>query len=421
MAMLDFNTLQVASISSRLAFVLVFLVTLLRHPREIYFGVWASALCSSLTASLLMLGDPPNIPLTPVKGCVVYVLYGASLALSWAGLRLFYERPACIPQVVLLALLSGLPYGALLAAGASVAWSLSTVFGGIALSTALCIVEILRTPASMRLWTQYIVLSGFGGYLFIFLLTIGVVQFASEHLASPEGGVYALLFDLWCGVFIQVGYLAMVSERAHLKLSRLAETDPLTGLANRRGLFAAIRRRAGRTSSPPRCAILLADIDHFKSINDTHGHEGGDAVLIGFAERLRSVMRKDDIIARWGGEEFLIVLDQAETSAASIVAERLRRTAEGQPFSVNGTAVTVTASIGVSIVAAGEEGIEPALSRADAALYAAKRDGRNRVCLEWPAAPSQPETRAVRAEPLSGLRGAMDDIPIGEQPRSEMA
>ncbi|MCF7049637.1 hypothetical protein L4L64_26930, partial [Klebsiella pneumoniae] len=96
----------------------------------------------------------------------------------------------------------------------------------------------------IRLWTQYIVLLGFGGYLFVFLLTIGVIHFASERLASPEQGVYALLFDLWCGVFIQVGYLAMVNERAQLKLSRLAETDPLTGLANRRGLFAAMRRRA---------------------------------------------------------------------------------------------------------------------------------------------------------------------------------
>ncbi|MBB5762524.1 GGDEF domain-containing protein [Methylorubrum rhodesianum] len=419
--MLDFDTLQVASISSRLAFALVFFVTLLRNPREIYFGVWAGALCSSLTASFLMVADPPGIPLNAVKGSVVYVLYGASLALSWAGLRLFYGRPARIPQVVALALGSGLPYGILLGAGASVAWGLTTVFGGIALSTALCIFEILRTPASIRLWTQYIVLLGFGGYLFVFLLTIGVIHFASERLASPEQGVYALLFDLWCGVFIQVGYLAMVNERAQLKLSRLAETDPLTGLANRRGLFAAMRRRAGRMPAPPRCAILLADIDHFKSINDTHGHEGGDAVLIGFAERLRNVMRKDDVIARWGGEEFLIVLDQADSIAAIAVAERLRRTAAGQPFAVNGAAVTVTASIGVSVVAVGEGGIEPALSRADAALYVAKRDGRNRVCLDRPSGPPQPDSRSARAEPPCGCRGVMDAVPIGGQPRSELA
>lgn len=421
--MLDFNTLQVASISSRLAFVLVFFVTLLRHPREIYFGVWAGALCCSLVASLMMLGDPPSVPLNAVKGSVVYVLYGASLATSWAGLRLFYERAALVPQTLVLALASGLPYGILLQAGVSMSWCLTTVFGGIALSTGLCIREILRTPAATRLWTQYIVLSGFGGYFGVFVLSIGVVHVASERLASPESGIFSLLFDLWCGVFIQVGYLAMVSERAHLKLSRLAETDPLTGLANRRGLFAAMSRWAGRAPSPPRRAILLADIDHFKAINDTYGHDGGDAVLIGFAERLRGVMRKDDIIARWGGEEFLVVLDQADAdaTAAAAVAERLRRTAAGAPFAVNGAAVTVTASIGVSIVAIGEERIEPALSRADAALYAAKREGRNRVCLDLPAAPPEPEIGAARAEPPSGLRGAMDAIPIVGPPRSGMA
>lgn len=419
--MLDLTTLQVASISSRLAFVMVFLVTLLRHPREIYFGVWASALCSSLVASFLMLGDPPSVPLNAAKGSVVYILYGASLALSWVGLRLFYERTPRIPLTIVLTLASGLPYGVLQQAGASMPWSLTTVFGGIALSTALCILEILRTPASMRLWTQYVVLLGFSGYLCTFLLSIGAVHFASERLASPESGIYPLVFDLWCGVFIQVGYLAMVGERANLKISRLAETDPLTGLANRRGLFAAINRRASPASPPPRCAILLADIDHFKSLNDTYGHDGGDAVLIGFAERLRNVVRKNDIIARWGGEEFLIVLDQAtdEVDPAVAAAERLRRAVAGQPFTVNGAAVTVTASIGVSIVAAGEVGIEPALARADAALYAAKRDGRNRVCLERPL--SQPDIKAARTEPLSGLRGAMDAIQIAGQPRSEPA
>ncbi|AMB44904.1 MULTISPECIES: GGDEF domain-containing protein [Methylobacteriaceae] len=417
--MLDFNTLQVASISSRLAFVLVFFVTLLRHPREIYFGIWAGALCCSLTASILMLGDPPSVPLNAVRGSAIYVLYGASLAVSWVGLRLFHERTPLILPTVGLALFSGLSYGILLQAGAPMSWSLIAVFACTALSTALCIWEILRTPASMRLWTQYIVLAGFCGYFCVFILTIGVVHFASERLASPESGVYSLVFDLWCGVFIQVGYLAMVSERAHLKLIRLADTDWLTGLANRRGLFTAMSRRAGLSPSPLRCAILMADIDHFKAINDTYGHDGGDAALVGFAERLRGAMRKDDLVARWGGEEFLVVLDQADATVAAAVAERLRKSVAGQPFTVNGASVPVTASIGVAFVAVGEERIDAALSRADAALYDAKRAGRNRVCLEPP--PPQPDTRAARTEPPSGLREAMEVIQVVGQPRSELA
>ncbi|MFF8799808.1 MULTISPECIES: GGDEF domain-containing protein [unclassified Methylobacterium] len=394
--MLDFSTLQVASISSRLAFIVVFLVTLSRHPSELYFGIWASALGCSLIASFIMLGDPSTIPLHPLKGAVVYALYGASLSASWIGLRLFYERPASVPPAIALALGPGILYGLSLQAGIATPWSLTTVFVLIAVSTGLCILEILKTPAQSRLWTQYIVLLGFLGYFSAFILSIAVIHFASEHLASPESGVYSLLFDQWCGVFIQVGYLAMVGERAHLRLSLLAETDPLTGLANRRGLRAAMSRRAAGRAGTAGCAVLLADIDRFKSINDTHGHEGGDAVLVGVAERLRSVMRKDDLIARWGGEEFLVVLDRTDDAQAVLVAERLRAAVAGQPILLGGTSIAVTASVGASVGTASEVQIDAAVARADAALYAAKNGGRNQVRLEPPPAPPPAAAGATR-------------------------
>ena len=385
--MLDFSTLQVASISSRLAFIVVFLVTLSRHPSEFYFGIWASALGCSLIASFMMLGDPSTVPLQPFKGAVVYALYGASLSASWIGLRLFYERPVSVPPAIVLAIGPGVLYGLMLQVGIGISWGLSMVFVLIAVSTGLCILEILRTPAQSRLWTQYIVLLGFLGYFVAFILSIVIIHFASERFASPDSGVYSLLFDQWCGVFIQVGYLAMVGERAHLRLSFLAETDPLTGLANRRGLRAAMSRRAAGDRGTAGCAVLLADIDRFKSINDTHGHEGGDAVLVGVAERLRSVMRRDDLIARWGGEEFLVVVDRTDDAQAVLVAERVRAAVAGQPILLGGTSIAVTASIGVSVGTAGEVQIDAAVARADAALYAAKNGGRNQVRLELPPVP----------------------------------
>lgn len=350
----------------------------------------------------MMLGDSPAIPMASLKGTIVYTLYGASLALSWLGLRLFYDRAVPLLQVVVLSFATGLFYCLLLHFGVSMRWAFSVVFGLIALSTALCIFEILRTPSQERLWTQYVVLLGFAGYFIAFVTSIIVIHVASERMATPENGIYSLLFDLWCGVFIQVGYLAMVGERANVKLSHLAGTDPLTGLFNRRGLLAEIERRSRNGRAVSGCAVLLADIDRFKSINDTYGHDGGDAVLVGFAGRLRSIMRKDDLIVRWGGEEFLVVLDGADSAQASAVAERLRAAVAAQTILVGAEAIAVTVSIGVSVKTVDEGKIDAAVGRADTALYAAKKGGRNQVRVE--SAPA----RAANALGMPCIPSALD-------------
>ncbi|RYB05924.1 GGDEF domain-containing protein [Lichenibacterium ramalinae] len=386
MTALDFHTLGVASICSRLAFVSVFLVTLLRQPKETYFAVWAGALVCSLIASVLMLGSPSAVPLRVGLGTIVYTLYGSSLALSWCGLRIFHERSIAVRAMAGLSLCPGLLYGLLLHLKFSVAWALSGELVIMAFTAGLCVFEILKPTSQMRLWTQYLVAFGFCLYATAFVASIGLAHVAGERLASPESAVYAMLFDQWCGVLIQVGYLAMVGERANARVAGLAATDPLTGLANRRGLFAAVARRAG----PPCGAILLIDIDHFKSINDTYGHDGGDAVLAGFPARLRGIMRQDDVMARWGGEEFLALLDRADVDTAVDIAERLCLAVSGSPFVLGGADVTVTASIGVSVVAEGDARIDAALARADTALYAAKRNGRNQVRVGWLPVPRKP-------------------------------
>ncbi|RVU21677.1 GGDEF domain-containing protein [Methylobacterium oryzihabitans] len=413
---LDLVTLQIASIVSRVAFVSVFLITLLRDPREVYFGLWAGALCCSLTASVASVGDPSALAVTLGKGMIVYTLYGASMALSWGGLRLFYGRPVAPARIAVLTAAPGLLFGGLSVQGATV-WALQAVFASIAVSTGLCVAEILRTPARFRLWTQYVVLSGFSGYLTVFLLSIVVVQFAGDRLAAPESGVYSLLVDQFCGVFIQVGYLAMVSERAQVRLGRLAETDSLTGLANRRGLVAALARGAG-IGRPVAGAVVLVDIDRFKAINDTHGHESGDRVLVGVAERLRGALRPGDVVARWGGEEFLAVLGTGDAAAAVAVAERLRVAVAGEPFAIDGGALVVTASLGVSVLAADEARIDAAVARADAALYAAKNGGRDRVVLR---PPSKPESGGRRADQTAGLRSAVAPIRAAARPHSDFA
>lgn len=162
----------------------------------------------------------------------------------------------------------------------------------------------------------------------------------------------------------------------------MAVTDPLTGLHNRRYLdshLATLFERARNRRTP--LSVLIADIDRFKTVNDTFGHDAGDAVLREFALRLRRNVRGMDLACRMGGEEFIVVMPDTEGGLASKVAERVRAEIEGKPFPAGdgGGTVMVTASIGVAAMLQGKDSVEALLKRADMALYRAKNEGRNRV------------------------------------------
>ncbi len=161
---------------------------------------------------------------------------------------------------------------------------------------------------------------------------------------------------------------------------RLASTDALTGILNRRAMMEMLERERSRSSRygfP--ISLLLLDIDHFKRVNDTYGHPGGDAVLQGVSRLLRSLARLSDIVTRWGGEEFVVALPQTGAAGARIVAERLRRTlADTRHVLPDGVELIVTASIGVASMDA-PWNIETLIHEADTAMYAAKARGRNRV------------------------------------------
>ena len=166
-------------------------------------------------------------------------------------------------------------------------------------------------------------------------------------------------------------WLDITAERT---LERFALTDSLTGLANRRGGDDAAQREASRTRRAGRpMSFLLADIDHFKRVNDSYGHAEGDRVIRDVAATLAYCLRSSDVAARWGGEEFLAVLPDADLARAQQVAERVRAAVElivGEPL--------VTVSIGCAQLEANER-VEAAIGRADAALYQAKAAGRNQV------------------------------------------
>lgn len=163
------------------------------------------------------------------------------------------------------------------------------------------------------------------------------------------------------------------------ELHRLATSDALTGLANRRHFMARLeqeRARAARFHN--RCGLMMVDLDHFKQINDQFGHAAGDRVLKAFAETATAQLRQIDIIGRIGGEEFAILLPGTDLAGAMVLAERLRLAVARMTFA-GIEALQVTTSIGVTEITASDTEVDTPLSRADKAVYAAKREGRNRI------------------------------------------
>jgi len=167
-----------------------------------------------------------------------------------------------------------------------------------------------------------------------------------------------------------------------LEVEHLAITDPLTELFNRRHLFNIGERefaRARRQGLPLSC--IMADIDHFKSVNDQYGHEVGDEVLCSIAQRLQSVLREVDVLARYGGEEFVALLPDTPGQEALEVAERLRHTITDVPVTTSAGAIQIRISLGVAQLSPEMNGLDDLINAADMALYSAKREGRDRSYL----------------------------------------
>jgi diguanylate cyclase (GGDEF)-like protein len=172
------------------------------------------------------------------------------------------------------------------------------------------------------------------------------------------------------------------SEQRTRDLQTLAAVDPLTGLYNRRQFETLARAELGRSQRYMRpCSFLMIDIDHFKGVNDTFGHEMGDWVLKTVATILASARREADVVARFGGEEFVIMLPETTPEAAATVAERIRSMVSANSMAIGDTTLNVTISAGIGEVRASSAGIEVVLRDADRALYEAKQAGRDRVCV----------------------------------------
>lgn len=167
-----------------------------------------------------------------------------------------------------------------------------------------------------------------------------------------------------------------------LELRQVALTDSLTGAETRRSFETQLDREIRRTQRYAQAfSLIMVDLDHFKAINDTHGHCAGDIVLQTVAARIKHHMRGSDIFARIGGEEFVLILPETGRVGAEIVAERLREAIASEPISIPDARINVTGSLGIATFTDPRETAHALLDRTDTALYQAKRDGRNRIAV----------------------------------------
>ena len=244
-----------------------------------------------------------------------------------------------------------------------------------------------------------------GPYVYVLLLTsrdgkedvvLGLEAGADDYVTKPFSPL-ELRHRLNAGR--RIVELQEQVEAQNQEIRKLARNDALTGLLNRGAIFEVFAAELSRARRDRKAiSIMMADVDHFKRVNDTLGHQAGDFVLRAVADRLQDQVRPYDAVGRYGGEEFLVVLPGCGAEEALEVAERLRAAVEASPILFEATPIAVTISLGVtSREPVISEAREPLIAAADAALYEAKHAGRNRVAVApEPAAPSPEAATSAR-------------------------
>jgi len=306
-------------------------------------------------------------------------LYGVSglvFAISFLDLRVYFPRVRkaviafCMGFGLLLAtaFLLGSQKLALL-----VAFSFVFLFTWIMLALGILSVRAGQKPARYFLFAA---VAAMVGALLTTLATWGFIPHNSWTFRAVELG---MLLDATL-LALALGYQFRVGQEERLRAERLAQLDPLTGLNNRRAfydktspLWSQAMRHGHATS------VMLLDIDRFKQINDAHGHAHGDAVLKAVAGVLRMAIREEDILARWGGEEFIVLLPETDREKGLALAERLRAAIAGLRVPCEAGATTVTASIGITQAEREHYTLDALIAAADECLFQAKQQGRNQV------------------------------------------
>lgn len=257
----------------------------------------------------------------------------------------------------------------------------------------IAVIPLLAVSGRLNVSAKWVLIISFTAYMI--WLDHRVTMSPNSLLISPFVAMFMRALNLGIPILTMAAlvmrYFQLVAQQQSM-LKEHATTDPLTGLMNRRRLREVwtIAEAEGRRGSFP-LSIVLCDVDRFKLINDTHGHDAGDEVLRQLGHLLRQELRITDSVCRWGGEEFLLLLPHSDSVQAMHTANRIRENIAAAPIKVGDQTLSITITMGVATLQE-QEKFEAATHRADVALYAGKVAGRNQVIA---AAVKYPETRSA--------------------------
>jgi len=369
---LDFLTLYLVILLNSLTLVVIWGAVTYTYRSFKPARFWLAACVLTMTggAVLTLRGDGTwSVPLAMIGNSLL--IYG--FCLFWVGIRRFHGRAGGLTASVAIAVLSTIALMLVIddSRGRNLVYA-------VAQSVPLALgAAFLLHPSRRQL----------GGWIAAIAMIIGILGHAAQigfNYALAEGLVaevqyrhYALLVVIFSGVLWNFGFAVMTIDRLRSEVEALAVKDELTGLPNRRYLLGRIAEeeaRSQRTGRP--FALLMMDLDNFKTLNDTLGHAAGDAALCHLARTVSAQIRRNDLFARLGGDEFCIVLPETDGALAVALAAGITEAVRHAAFRWQGDAVAMTASIGVAAWHAGAiEG--DTLARADLALYSVKAQGRD--------------------------------------------
>ena len=377
----------------------------LRDRRASWFALWAVAMVVAAASSFWFAGNWQGDALGTALGGAVRA---AAAGLLWQGARLFEGR-----QPLWLAVLV-----------APIAWLVACSLPGFLdnLMLRVAAVSVVHGTmcglASWEFWRgraenlpsrlpMMVVLGTFAAFMAGRLLTVGLFPFPVDEAPGAQWWLVSHLVIVFTHLgFAAVLLVSLTKERLELRQREITLVDPLTGLMNRRAFMGESARRLGANGPDVGpSALLLLDLDHFKQVNDRHGHDVGDTILTRFADIASASIRPSDRVFRLGGEEFAILLPGASLQVALQVAERVRAAFESHGYLSDDVPVEATVSIGIAVAEQSIDDLEVMLGAADAALYEAKSRGRNRIVVADPASLADTARLRMRERP-GGFRHA---------------
>ncbi len=248
---------------------------------------------------------------------------------------------------------------------------------------------LLREIKKIKSDTKLVILTAFGKKNYLMdAITLGVDKFILKPV--EESSYFQELQDLSNSIKLEK-QLRLEEERrkkaqndleeANKRLIKLARTDPLTGLSNRRDIYEKIEYEISRFERNNQTfAIVIGDIDDFKNVNDNLGHDAGDFVLFSLAHQIRSMLRKQDIVGRWGGEEFILMLPNTKIEGAKVVTEKVRKAIQDKIIHYKENEISITITFGI-VIFDEMQPINDCIKKADVALYDGKNKGKNCIAL----------------------------------------